>query len=855
MITPGSSAFDNSSVDWSTLASVADFSLLPDVLEYAGVSYLVLNATGTWLLGIKKKAGLYRSTGSEWLYMGSNVVIDDSSPSTEKAFSSQKISDQLLLKVSKEVGKALSANDYTDTEKAKLLGIEDSAQANTVDSVAGKTGAVTLTKGDVALPNVDNVSDVNKPISTAQQNALDSKIDDNQVLTNVPLGAVFTDTVYSKPTSEPIGYIANLQAALNLKANQATTYNKTEVDDKDAVLAAETALRNFVPSVDPIISLNFAKNKSSIYGGFEVGQVEKTIFQTAIDGDLTVVNGEATGFDPRGRLIYSTANKPRLVFDADTGVSQGLLVEEARTNFLNYTDMAEPASKYNGAVSYPMLTTLPDGGYGIVQRATYDASTGRQAIRFGNLSLGVALTPYTGSAYLRLVSGAVDAMSIQVNDSRANITISNEWQRFSLTAATDNAYRFLDVELEAAQSETVVDICFVQLEQGSFPTSYIPSTETFTSRASTATYIDSTGTLQTAAIDTARISYNPADLSAPGKLLLEGASTNLFLYTKNMTIANSDLQAGDISDSAGDSNFSYFDSGIAFNTPTVTTYYYKKYTFTSIQATFSMYIVMDDGSKPVVGAVNDSAADFALTVDGGIINGALVQKQNLGNGRWRVSYYMVDTSYYNGYFGVQTRTGNSGKNYTVYGMQLEESPYPTSYIPTTTAQVTRSADVSTSAQTTRVGDSVSRVLGDEFNKDEFSLYIEQNMKFNKGRSVFSVGIGVSSTDYVGLYNTTSGQAISFYTRNGSNTESMLTGAGVPYGDEVKFIFTYKSDGTITTTVNGVHATGTTTNTMDLIDKILTLGGRFAGDVTECGIKNAQIYPKALPEAECIALTS
>ncbi len=143
MITPGSSAFDNSSVDWSTLASVADFSLLPDVLEYAGVSYLVLNATGTWLLGTKKKAGLYRSTGSEWLYMGSNVVIDDSSPSTEKAFSSQKISDQLLLKVN-----------------------------------------------------------------------------NSQVLTNVPVGAVFTDTPYSKPASEPINYIVNLQSTLDAKVNK-----------------------------------------------------------------------------------------------------------------------------------------------------------------------------------------------------------------------------------------------------------------------------------------------------------------------------------------------------------------------------------------------------------------------------------------------------------------------------------------------------------------------------------------------------------------------------------------------------------------------------------------------------------
>ena len=44
-----------------------------------------------------------------------------------------------------------------------------------VDSVAGKTGVVTLTKTDVGLGNVDNTSDADKPVSTAQQAALNLK--------------------------------------------------------------------------------------------------------------------------------------------------------------------------------------------------------------------------------------------------------------------------------------------------------------------------------------------------------------------------------------------------------------------------------------------------------------------------------------------------------------------------------------------------------------------------------------------------------------------------------------------------------------------------------------------------------
>ena len=46
-----------------------------------------------------------------------------------------------------------------------------------VDSVAGKTGVVTLVKADVGLANVDNTSDANKPVSTAVQSELDTKQD------------------------------------------------------------------------------------------------------------------------------------------------------------------------------------------------------------------------------------------------------------------------------------------------------------------------------------------------------------------------------------------------------------------------------------------------------------------------------------------------------------------------------------------------------------------------------------------------------------------------------------------------------------------------------------------------------
>jgi hypothetical protein len=52
---------------------------------------------------------------------------------------------------------------------------------DSVSSVQGQQGAVILGKADIGLNNVDNISDANKPISTAQQTALDLKLSGDHV--------------------------------------------------------------------------------------------------------------------------------------------------------------------------------------------------------------------------------------------------------------------------------------------------------------------------------------------------------------------------------------------------------------------------------------------------------------------------------------------------------------------------------------------------------------------------------------------------------------------------------------------------------------------------------------------------
>lgn len=106
-------------------------------------------------------------------------AADDQDTALNAALSAEAAAREagLAAKVDKVSGKALSSNDYTDAEKEKLAAIAPGAQVNTVTAVAGKTGAVTLSKADVGLGNADNTADRDKPISTAAQAALNQKAD------------------------------------------------------------------------------------------------------------------------------------------------------------------------------------------------------------------------------------------------------------------------------------------------------------------------------------------------------------------------------------------------------------------------------------------------------------------------------------------------------------------------------------------------------------------------------------------------------------------------------------------------------------------------------------------------------
>lgn len=77
-----------------------------------------------------------------------------------------------------------------------------------VISVNGNSGVITLTKSDIGLSNVDNTSDASKPVSTAQQTALNLKAD---IIPTVSAGTVVAfdkDRDYGDETTPETGNIS-----------------------------------------------------------------------------------------------------------------------------------------------------------------------------------------------------------------------------------------------------------------------------------------------------------------------------------------------------------------------------------------------------------------------------------------------------------------------------------------------------------------------------------------------------------------------------------------------------------------------------------------------------------------------
>ena len=99
------------------------------------------------------------------------------SASQAQASAAQAAADATATETAKTAAQTAKTAAEAAAIRAEEAAEEAEEHASAVTSVNGQTGTVVLTKSDLNLGNVDNTSDVNKPISTATQTALSGKLD------------------------------------------------------------------------------------------------------------------------------------------------------------------------------------------------------------------------------------------------------------------------------------------------------------------------------------------------------------------------------------------------------------------------------------------------------------------------------------------------------------------------------------------------------------------------------------------------------------------------------------------------------------------------------------------------------
>ena len=148
---------------------------------------------------------------------GANVILDVGAAVSDvvyiQAFGVFELADHYN-KVDADARYAQTVNHYTKAAADSLLAgkVDDSQVLTNVPSGALFTDTNTV----YTHPTNHAIS-----VITGLQSALNDKVDDSQVLTNVPSNAVFTDTntVYTHPSNHPISVITGLQTALNNKVD------------------------------------------------------------------------------------------------------------------------------------------------------------------------------------------------------------------------------------------------------------------------------------------------------------------------------------------------------------------------------------------------------------------------------------------------------------------------------------------------------------------------------------------------------------------------------------------------------------------------------------------------------------
>ena len=367
-------------------------------------------------------------------------------------------------------------------------------------------------------------------------------------------------------------------------------------------------------------------------------------------------------------------------------------------------------------------------------------------------------------------------------------------------------------------------------------------------RSSSATRVDNEGLIKTTDSGFARIDFLN---NTSGHLLLEPQSTNKVTVSEDFSNSvwvksNSTVSLSSISTPNGDLN-----SYKLVESDTNSSHHITFNNSSTSDMSFSVFAKSAERTFVQLQAAGVGSTDCVFDLSNGTIlieeANATANIKNYGNGWYRcsVSYSASGTnnSVIKLYNGGDSYQGDGSSGLYIWGAQLEELSYPTSYIATTGSTVTRAAETCNSAGNSTV-----------FNDSEGVLFMNISAFINGGGGDRTISISdgsQSNSIQLLLHNTAS--RINFRVRDGGSLEVNISDLETNQTLDLKVACKYKS-GDYSLFVNGTKKATTSSGNLPTGLNQLAFDDGASNDFYG-KVKNIQVYNTALTDAELIELTS
>ena len=205
---------DNGKVPANQLPSYVD-----DVLEYGTLSTFPVTGETDKIYVAQDTNLTYRWSGTRYVEISQSIALGETSTTAYPGNKGKANEEAIINEISRAQREEQSIQDSIDEEIVRAKRVETNIQDSHNRHITDYNNPHNVTKFQVGLGNVDNTSDVNKPISDAQQREF-NRI--NQSLSNN------TDNVNSALLD-----VANIKSTVN-SLSQEYEYTKGRLDTIDS---------------------------------------------------------------------------------------------------------------------------------------------------------------------------------------------------------------------------------------------------------------------------------------------------------------------------------------------------------------------------------------------------------------------------------------------------------------------------------------------------------------------------------------------------------------------------------------------------------------------------------------------